>query len=420
MSMLRTLLLTTVLILAVSVAAPAAPSPLPSINARSWILTDYVSGKVLAQHNEHAARRPASLAKMMTLYVVGRAVMDKTISMDDLAHISKNAWALRLRGSSKMFLEVGEDVPVSKLCRGLVIQSGNDAAIALAEHVAGTQKAFVGLMNRWADQLGMDDTRFGTVNGLDVKGQKTSAADMATLARALIRDLPDLYRLVSEKEFTYQGITQRNRNKLLWDDVLEVDGIKTGYTYRAGYNLAASSVSGAQRLIAVVLGARTAGDRVRDARNLLLWGESNYSTIKGELGDGGTALEVRYGDVPRVTVQTREPVYLTLARPDTADLKMDVELPEFLEAPVTEGQLVGTARWTLNGKVLKTVELVTRQASFVLPWYSRMAEHIGRIAGSAWAVLPDVDLTGWWSRSWLAGVIDYTLVLLGVVAPGNG
>ena len=418
MSMLRNILLTILLIL-ISPVAHAALSDLPSVNSESWILVDYTSRKVLARHNIHEARRPASLAKMMTIYVVGRAVQDRTVSMDDLVHISKNAWALRLRGSSKMFLEVGEEVPLSDLCRGLVIQSGNDAAIALAEHVAGGQKAFVALMNQGADRLGMKDTVFGTVNGLDAKGQQTSAADMAILAQALIRDLPEIYSLFSEREFTYQGITQRNRNKLLWDDVLEVDGIKTGYTYRAGYNLVASSVSGDQRLIAVVMGARTAKDRVRDARNLLLWGESNYSTIKGDLGNGGASLNVWYGDVETVEVQVAEPVYMTLPRPDAADLEMDVELPEYLEAPVAEGQRVGTARWVLNGKVLKTVDLVSRQASPERPWYSRVVEYVGRTAGNIRAAVPDVDLTGWWKSSWLAGVIDYTLVLLGVT-PGNG
>src|SRR6056297_2248335 len=203
MSMLRIFLITTFLTLAVSVTVYAVPSSLPAIDAKSWILTDYTSGRVLARHNVYTPRRPASLVKMMTIYVVGRALLDKTVSMDDLVDISKNAWALRLRGSSKMFLEVGELVPLSKLCRGLVIQSGNDAAIALAEHLAGSQKAFVKLMNEWASRLGMNDTRFGTVHGLDSRNQKTSAADMAILAAALIRDLPDIYPLFSERRFTY-------------------------------------------------------------------------------------------------------------------------------------------------------------------------------------------------------------------------
>ncbi|HKK32771.1 MAG TPA: serine hydrolase, partial [Desulfomicrobiaceae bacterium] len=358
MSMLRIFLITTFLTLAVSVTVYAVPSSLPAIDAKSWILTDYTSGRVLARHNVYTPRRPASLVKMMTIYVVGRALLDKTVSMDDLVDISKNAWALRLRGSSKMFLEVGERVPLSKLCRGLVIQSGNDAAIALAEHLAGSQKAFVKLMNEWASRLGMDDTRFGTVHGLDSRNQKTSAADMAILAAALIRDLPDIYPLFSERRFTYQGITQRNRNKLLWDDVLHVDGIKTGYTYRARYNIVASATSGDQRLIAVVMGARTAGERVRAARQLLLWGERNYMTVKGDPVAAAAPLRVWYGDVPTVEVLPREPVYMTLARPDALNLQMDVELPEFLEAPVIEGQRVGTARWTLNGDVLKTVDLV--------------------------------------------------------------
>jgi D-alanyl-D-alanine carboxypeptidase (penicillin-binding protein 5/6) len=410
--MLRTLLLTIFLILAVSVTARAVSSPLPAIDAESWILTDYASGKILARHNIHEPRRPASLVKMMTLYVVGRAVQEGTVSMEELAHISKNAWALRLRGSSKMFLEVGERVEVSKLCRGLVVQSGNDAAIALAEHVAGSQKAFVKMMNDWAKRLGMDDTRFGTVHGLDSGNQRSSAADMALLARAIIRDLPGMYGLFSEKKFTYQGITQRNRNKLLWDDVLRVDGIKTGYTYRAGYNLAASSVSGDQRLIAVVMGAVTPAERMRAARELLLWGERNYSTVRGKLGDAAAPLRVWYGDVPEVEVLPREPVLLTLPRPDVANLEMEVELPAFLEAPVVEGQRVGTARWTLNGVVIRAVDLVTGRGSPEMPWYLKAVEHVRRVAGDLWAAVPAPDLRGWWQGSWLGAAWNYAFGLV--------
>jgi D-alanyl-D-alanine carboxypeptidase (penicillin-binding protein 5/6) len=409
MNMLRTLLLTSFLILAVSVTVHAAPSSLPAIDAKSWILTEYTSGKVLARHNIHAPRRPASLVKMMTIYVVGRAILDETVSMDDLVDISKNAWALRLRGSSKMFLEVGERVPLSKLCRGLVIPSGNDAAIALAEHLAGSQKAFVKMMNDWASRLGMDDTRFGTVHGLDSRNQKTSAADMAILAAALIRDLPDIYPLFSERRFTYQGITQRNRNKLLWDDVLHVDGIKTGYTYRARYNLVASSTSGDQRLIAVVLGARTAGERIRAARELLLWGERNYMTIKGDPAAAAAPVRVWYGNVPTVEILPREPVYLTLPRPDAMHLEMDVDLPEFLEAPVTKGQRVGGAKWILNGEVLKAVDLVAGRESSKLPWYLRGVEYFRRIFGNLWAAVPEFDPQGWWQGSWIGIAWNYVL-----------
>lgn len=265
----------TLLLLTLSpVRAEQAPAA-PQIEAKAWVLMDYNSGKVLTESNADQRLDPASLTKMMASYVTGQALKAGKISNDDMVTVGKDAWATGnpvLQGSSLMFLKPGDRIPVSELNKGIVIQSGNDASIALADHVAGSQDSFVGLMNNYVKALGLQNTHFKTVHGLDSSGQYSTARDMALIGQALIRDVPEEYALHKEKEFTFNKIRQHNRNRLLWSTNLHVDGIKTGHTSGAGNNLVASATDGDMRLISVVLGAATDAIRFRESEKLLTWG----------------------------------------------------------------------------------------------------------------------------------------------------
>ncbi|MEW5109716.1 serine hydrolase, partial [Morganella morganii] len=260
------------LTLALSAAASAADvpnlnttiPPVPDIEAESYILMDYHSGKVLAEKNADVRRDPASLTKMMTSYVIGQAMNTGKFTPDTMVTIGENAWATGnpvFRGSSLMFLKPGERVSVADLTRGINLQSGNDACVAMAEFVAGDQDTFVGQMNQYVAQLGLKNTHFKTVHGLDADGQYSSARDMALIGQAMIRDVPNEYAIYKERSFTYNNITQQNRNDLLGDKSLNADGIKTGHTNGAGYNLVASATEGDMRLISVVMGTKSAKAR---------------------------------------------------------------------------------------------------------------------------------------------------------------
>jgi len=244
----------------------------PDIDAEAYVLIDYNSGKVLAEKNADARRDPASLTKMMTSYVIGQAVKAGKIHQDDLVTVGPDAWATGnpvFKGSSLMFLKPGDRVPVSQLTRGIVLQSGNDACVAMADYVAGSQDAFVNLMNNYVKAIGLQNTHFQTVHGLDAEGQYSSARDMALIGQALIRDVPEEYAVYKEKEFTFNNIRQMNRNGLLWDTNLNVDGIKTGHTNAAGYNLVASATEGQMRLISAVMGGHTYKGRETESKKLV-------------------------------------------------------------------------------------------------------------------------------------------------------
>ncbi|MBI0238200.1 serine hydrolase, partial [Yersinia pestis subsp. pestis] len=235
------------LLLALPAAYAVDDPAAPQIDAKAYVLMDFNSGKVLAEGNPDLRLDPASLTKIMSSYVIGQSIKAGKIQPDDLVTVGKDAWATgnpALRGSSLMFLKPGDRVKVSDLNKGIVIQSGNDASIALADYVAGSQDSFVGLMNNYAKALGLSNTHFMTVHGLDSPGQYSTARDMALLGQALIRDVPEEYALHKEKEFTFNKIRQTNRNRLLWNSSLNVDGMKTGYTNGAGYNLVASATDG--------------------------------------------------------------------------------------------------------------------------------------------------------------------------------
>ncbi|WP_410015941.1 serine hydrolase [Sodalis sp. C49] len=360
-----TLTLGALLVLALIPAARAdTPPAAPEVNAKAFILMDYQSGKVLAESNADLRLDPASLTKIMSSYVIGQSLKAKKITEQDKVTIGKDAWATGnpvLRGSSLMFLKPGEQVSVADLNNGVVIQSGNDASIALADYVAGSQDAFVSLMNKYVDVMGLKNTHFLTVHGLDAEGQYSTARDMAIISQALIRDVPDEYALHKQKEFTYNKIKQLNRNRLLWNSNLTVDGIKTGYTDGAGHNLVASAITpGGMRLISVVLGAPTDGVRFRESEKILTWGFNFYETLTLiPAGKPFTRQRVWFGDRSEVDLGVAQDASVTLPKGQMKNLKASFTLASpHLEAPLARHQVVGTIDFQLDGKVVEQRPLV--------------------------------------------------------------
>ncbi|OCG10190.1 serine-type D-Ala-D-Ala carboxypeptidase [Gilliamella sp. wkB178] len=339
---------------------------IPQLDAESYILIDAKSGEILAQYNAEQQRDPASLTKMMTSYVVGQALQSGRIKNDDMVVVSKDAWATGnpvLKGSSLMFLEVGKTVSVADLNKGIIIQSGNDACIAMAEHVAGSQGAFVNLMNDYAKKIGLQHTHFETVHGLDAPGQYTTAKDMAFLGQALIRDLPTEYAIYKEKEFTYTlSKPQLNRNGLLWDTTLNVDGIKTGHTNAAGYNLVASAVNGNTRLISAVLGGRTFKGREEESKKLLVWGFRFFETANPiKAGVPIVTESIWYGDENKIPLGSVNGAYVTVPKDRSADVQVQYIVDDYIYAPITKGTAVGKMQFLLDGKVINEQPLVALQ-----------------------------------------------------------
>ncbi|WP_380181340.1 serine hydrolase [Kalamiella sp. sgz302252] len=360
--------------------AEEAPPP-PQIEAKAWILMDYQSGKVLAAFNEDERLDPASLTKIMASYVIGQAMKAGKIHNDDLVTVGKDAWATGnplLKGSSLMFLKPGDRIPVSELNKGVVIQSGNDASIALADYVAGSQDSFVGLMNSYVKVLGLKNTHFKTVHGLDANGQYSTARDMALLGQALIHDVPEEYALHKEKEFTFNKIKQYNRNRLLWSSNLNVDGIKTGHTAGAGNNLVASATAGDQRLISVVLGAATDAIRFRESEKLLTWGFRFYETTTPiKAGQPFATQRVWFGDKKEVKLGVAQDAAITLPKDQVKALKASFTLNQpQLTAPLNKNQVVGTINFQLDGKTVEQRPLVVMEEVKEGGFFSRIGDFV--------------------------------------------
>ncbi|TNH06837.1 D-alanyl-D-alanine carboxypeptidase family protein [Testudinibacter sp. TR-2022] len=331
----------------------------PQLNAQTFILMDYHTGAVLAAKDPDQRQAPASLTKIMTSYVVGDAIKQGKIRNDDMVTVSENAWGRNFPGSSKMFLNVNQQVSVSDLNHGIIIASGNDACVAIAEHLAGTEKNFIDMMNQYVQKFGLKNTYFATVHGLDTENQYSSSRDMAIMASHMIRDLPEEYAIHSQKEFTFNKIKQQNRNGLLWDKTLTVDGVKTGHTDQAGYNLVASAVDGDTRFITVVMGVPTIKGREVETKKLLQWGFNNFETLK-PLNAGTVVSEqtIYYGKENKVKLGTIENGYITIPKGKQAELKARYELSKkYLEAPLQKGDVVGQVIYQLDGKDVATINL---------------------------------------------------------------
>ena len=325
----------------------------PQLNAQTYILMDYNSGAVLASLNPDQRQYPASLTKMMTAYVVGDAIKQGKVRNSDMVTVTENSWAQKFPGSSLMFLDLNTQVSVGNLMKGLIIVSGNDAAVALAEHTSGSQQAFIDQMNKYAQQFGLKNTYFTTVHGLDEPNQFSSARDMAIIGAHVIRDQPEEYKIYAEKEFKYNiKKPQPNRNGLLWDKTMNVDGMKTGHTDKAGYNLVASATNSNTRLISVVMGVPTYKGREVESKKLLQWGFANFETVKSlPAGQAIKEESVYYGDANKVQLGSVQDSFITIPKGKSADLKARYELDsKSLEAPLAKGQVVGKVIYQLDGK----------------------------------------------------------------------
>ncbi|MEI7840925.1 MAG: D-alanyl-D-alanine carboxypeptidase family protein [Methylococcaceae bacterium] len=337
------------------ILTPAAPK----IAASSFILMDYYTGKILAENNADIKLAPASLTKIMTVYVAFREISSGHLNLTDLATVSQNAWKT---GGSRMFLEVNIKVSIEDLIKGIVIQSGNDAAVALAEHIAGSESTFAEMMNQQAARLGMLNSHFEDSNGLPAENHYTSARDLAIVTRAIIDEFPEYYRWFSQKEFTYNKITQHNRNQLLSRDET-VDGVKTGFTDDAGYCLVASAVRENMRLISVVMGTSSANARANENQNLLNYGFRFFEGHK--LYDAKKQLaeaRVWKGDIQNVPLGLARDLNVTIPRRHYADLKAELIVDKKVTAPIAEGTKLGLVKVTLNNDVVATVDLVALRA----------------------------------------------------------
>ncbi|CAH1604259.1 D-alanyl-D-alanine carboxypeptidase [Vibrio harveyi] len=359
-----------------TISAPAlavvTPNP-PQLQAKGYVLMDFQSGAIIAEQNARAGLAPASLTKLMTAYVVGQEIKSGRLQWDDKVTVSENAWSAKFPDSSKMFIQPKDEITVANLMRGVIIQSGNDACVALAEHVAGSEGAFVALMNGWADKLSLNDTYFVNSHGLDSEGIQTSPNDMATLMQSIINDVPEVYALYSEKVFKWNKITQYNRNKLLWDKSMDVDGGKTGYTSNAGYSLVSSAKQGKMRLISVVMGTPSKQSRISQSKNLLSYGFRFYDTKQvAKQGEVQASAKVWKGDVSEIDLGFAQDAYLTLPRSLTAGLDKSVVVNEPLIAPIEKGDVVGKVVWKSDDKTVASYPLVSNQAVEEGSWIGKL------------------------------------------------
>ena len=329
--------------------------PAPRIAARSFILQDFNSGRVLAEKDADLRLAPASLTKIMTAYVVFRELSNGHLSLNEKVTISKKAWQTP---GSRMFVEVNKQVAIEDLLKGMIIQSGNDASVALAEHVAGDENTFAQLMNQHAKRLGMSNTHFTNSMGLPSPEHYTTARDLATLTRALIREFPDYYRWHSEKEYTFNNITQHNRNKLLWRDE-SVDGVKTGHTDEAGYCLVASALRNDMRLISVVMGTSSVNARANESQSLLNYGFRFFETHRlYKANEALSEAKVWKGDTGKVGLGLAEDLYVTIPRRHYNDLKAVININGRIMAPVDKGETFGNVSVNLAGETVASKPLV--------------------------------------------------------------
>ncbi|WP_199456195.1 MULTISPECIES: D-alanyl-D-alanine carboxypeptidase family protein [unclassified Marinobacter] len=324
------------------------PSP-PAIAGSSWVLMDPLSGRVIMENNSNERLPPASLTKMMTAYIVERELDEGRISMSDMVPISVKAW--RTEGS-RTFVQEGTTVSVENLLKGVIIQSGNDASVALAEFIAGSEGAFVDIMNQQAQLLGMTNTNFQNATGLPAPDHFSTAYDLALLARAIIQDYPENYPLYAEKHFTYNNIRQPNRNALLWRDD-SVDGLKTGHTEEAGYCLVASAKRNDTRLIASVMGTSSSEARAQEVQKMLNYGFRYYETERlFRAGQELVQAKVWGGQADQISVGMPEDVYVTIPRGSRNQLESTVDLDSVIKAPINVGDELGRVRVILDGETL--------------------------------------------------------------------
>ena len=355
--MLRTWMLTVfTLALAPALHGQEVPIPAPpQLGVKGYILIDHATGDIVAESNPDEILEPASLTKLMTAYTVFKALADELISLDDLVRVSERAWGTE---GSRTFIEIDTPVSVEDLLQGMIVQSGNDASVALAEHVAGTEEVFADLMNFYADQLGMENSSFRNSTGLPDPDHYMTARDAATIARAIIAEFPEYYMWYSQREFTYNDIEQFNRNTLLWRDE-SVDGLKTGYTEAAGYCLVTSAERSGMRLVSVVMGSHSAEARANDSQALLNYGFRFFETYRlFSDGDEVTTARVWKGESDAVSLGVSEDHYLTIPKGRYDSLNSETTLDAELTAPIEAGTTLGTVTISMNDEELAVLPLV--------------------------------------------------------------
>ncbi|WP_131779707.1 D-alanyl-D-alanine carboxypeptidase family protein [Legionella bozemanae] len=355
------------------------PAP-PVLNAKAYILIDVNSGKIIAEKNSEERLPPASLTKMMTLYVISNALHHEQIHLTDNVRVSRDAWKI---GGSRMFIKEGQQVPVEDLLKGIIVDSGNDACIAMAEHVGGTENSFTDLMNQQAQNLGMKNSHFTDSTGLPDPNLYTTAKDLAILGRALIIDFPQYYDWYKQKWFTYNGIRQPNRNRLLWRDN-QVDGIKTGHTNEAGFCLVSSAKRDNMRLLAVVLGEPSDSSRADDSEKLLNYGFRFFETHQlYKSGQSISELPLYKGQVDKVSVGLNEDQYITIPTGQYQRLNISTKIPSFVEAPIKKGDKIGDLVVQFDNNVVSTRPLYALQDVESGGFYTRTKDSI-RLAFKRW------------------------------------
>jgi|TARA_B100000795_G_scaffold53346_1_gene34923 D-alanyl-D-alanine carboxypeptidase (penicillin-binding protein 5/6) len=368
----KSFLLFSLVLLSVVSHAEIRPVPkTPAISAKSYILQDFASGYVIASANAEQRLPPASITKLMTAYVVSNELSSGHITLEDDVLISKKAWKMV---GSRSFIEVNTKVTVGVLLRGMIIQSGNDAAVALAEHVAGSEEVFSHMMNQYAQQLGMYNTNYQNATGLPGKEHYTTAKDIAILSAAVIRDFPNHYAWYAEKEFTYNNITQQNRNKLLWRDK-SVDGLKTGHTQEAGYCLAASSEREGTRLISIVLGTGSENERAEETQKLFNYGFRFFETHElYSTGQEITNSKVWKGSGNLVSLGLEKPMAITVPRGSYKELVASTKVNVPFIAPIIKGHVLGNVEIHLEGKLVASRPLVALETIEKGSWWCRLID----------------------------------------------
>ena len=355
----KTCLTVGMMVFSFEVLSGVSSIPAPPVSVDSFILVDHQTGEVLAEKNADKSVEPASLVKIMTTYVAAQAIRDGHLKLTETTKVSKKAWKME---GSRMFIEVGTEVSIDDLLNGVIVQSGNDSSVALAEHLFGNEAAFVEKMNLEAKKLKMDNTSFGNVTGLPDRETYLSARDAVTLSRALIQKFPEIYSRFKLREFKYNNIKQRNRNALLFKDA-SVDGIKTGYTESAGYCLVTSAKKKSMRLVAAVMGARSNYMRVKDSRTLLSYGFRFFDTREiFKIGEEIATNRVWIGKKDLVKAGVKAPVFLTLQKGKFKDMQINKKFMEPLKAPVERGQIIGKVEINLPDGTNYSEDIVALEA----------------------------------------------------------
>lgn len=358
-----------------SFAATVLSSP-PELDNKSYVLMDYQTGQVLASKNENEKLAPASMTKMMTSYIVEQKLLKGEITENENVRMNESAWCRGNRSESCMFVPLNGTATVMQMLRGIIIQSGNDSAKAMAEHIAGNEGTFAHMMNQESKRIGMNNTNFANSTGLPADGHYSTAKDMAILAEHIIRDSAKYYPIYSEKEFTFNNIKQGNRNPLLYTDPT-VDGLKTGHTNEAGYCLTTSSKRGQMRLISVIFGAPTINARADQTRALLAWGYANYETVKVKPANQALQnVKVWFGTANEVPVGLSEDFSVTMPKGQAGDIKTNLQLSSSINAPLKKGQVVGKLVASLDGKVISEKPVVALQAVEEAGFFSRLIDHV--------------------------------------------